>query len=168
MFDGRSLMEKLTITVLRIVIAIALVGSLLVQVVMVPLLWIDLEGAPGWFRVAMAVIAVLGVATLQVAAVCIWILLTKVRRGSVFSFSSFRPVNVIIGTIAAAAILTFALAVVLAPTTVAPGIVGLLCGMALVIAGVALLMVVMRALLAQAVDREVEAGRLRSELDGVI
>ncbi|MFP5416364.1 MAG: DUF2975 domain-containing protein [Actinomycetes bacterium] len=161
-------MEKLTITVLRIVIAIALVGSLLVQVVMVPLLWIDLEGAPGWFRVAMAVIAVLGVATLQVAAVCIWILLTKVRRGSVFSFSSFRPVNVIIGTIAAAAILTFALAVVLAPTTVAPGIVGLLCGMALVIAGVALLMVVMRALLAQAVDREVEAGRLRSELDGVI
>ena len=50
----------------------------------------------------------------------------------------------------------------------APGIVGLICGAALVIAGVALIVLVLRMLLAQAVAREVEAQRLRTELNEVI
>lgn len=157
-----------TILALRIVIALALAGSLFVQVVMMPLIWVDLEGAALWDRIAFISILVLGIVTMQVSAVCIWQLLTMVRRGSVFSAAAFRYVDVVIGAIAAASALTFLLAVLLAPGDVAPGIVGLICGAALVIAGVALIVLVLRALLAQAVDREVEAERLRSELNEVI
>ncbi len=162
-------MRRLTVLTLRVVLALALAGSLLVQVVLVPLLWADLVEAPAGVRVPVVVIVVLGVLTLQVCAVCVWRLLTMVRRGSVFSPAAFRWVDVIIGAIAAAAVLTFALAVVLAPGEgVAPGVVGLVCGAALVVGGVALVVVVLRMLLAQAVERDVEARGLRSELDEVI
>ncbi|WP_309128744.1 DUF2975 domain-containing protein [Microbacterium sp.] len=161
-------MGKTMILLLRVVIALALAGSLVVQTVIVPLLWIDLERAPTWFRVSFVVIAVLGVATMQVFAVCVWMLLTKVRRGSIFQPASFRYVDVIIGAIAAAAVLAFAFAAILAPTRVAPGIVGLVCGASLVLAGFALLVVVMKALLRQAIDREAEAKTLRDELGEVI
>ena len=161
-------MGKLTILALRIVIALALAGSLLVQVVMMPLIWADLEGTPDGLRALFISILVLGIITMQVSAVCIWQLLTMVRRGSVFSPGAFKYVDVVIGAITAASLLTFSLAVLLAPGDVAPGIVGLICGAALVIAGVALLVLVLRALLAQAVAREVEARQLRSELNEVI
>ncbi len=161
-------MGRKTILALRVVIALSLLGSLFVQTVLLPLIWIDLEGAELWARIAFVTIAALWIVTLQVTAICIWQLLTLVRRGAVFSSASFRYVDVIIGAIAAAAVLTFALAVLLAPGPTAPGVVGLVCGAALVTAGVALVIVVMRMLLAQAVDRESEARRLRSELDEVI
>lgn len=154
-------MGRLTIFALRAVIAIAFVGSLVVQGVMVPLLWIDLEDAPTSARVAVAVIVILGVGMLQVLAVCIWRLLTMVRRGTVFSHGAFRYVDVMIGAIATAAVLAFAMAVTLAPSDVAPGMVGFICGISLTIGGFALLMLVMRQLLAQATH-------LRSELDEVI
>ncbi|HEX5857724.1 MAG TPA: DUF2975 domain-containing protein [Microbacterium sp.] len=161
-------MGKWTILVLRVVIALALAGSLLVQFVMMPVIWADLEGAEDWARGLFVAILVLGIVTMQVSAVCIWQLLTMVRRGSVFSPAAFRYVDVIIGAVAAASVLAFLLAVLLAPGEVAPGIVGLICGASLVIAGIALLVYVMRMLLAQAVAREAEAKRLRSELDEVI
>ena len=162
-------MRHLTVLALRVVIALALAGSLFVQVVMVPLVWADLDGAPERVRVPFVVIVVLFVLALQVCGVCVWRLLTMVRRGSVFSDAAFRWVDVVIGAVTAAALLTFALAVVLAPgEEVPPGVVGLLCGAALVIGGVALVVLVMRMLLAQAVDRDAEARRLRSELDEVI
>jgi hypothetical protein len=161
-------MGRTTITVLRVVIALALAGSLVVQTVITPLLWIDLIDTPAWFRVSFVVIVVLGVASMQVFAVCVWMLLTKVRRGSIFQPSSFRLVNVIIGAMAAAALLILAFAFVLAPSEIAPGIVALVCGAALVMAGVALLVVVMKALLRQAIERENEAQTLRSELGEVI
>ncbi|MET0843859.1 MAG: DUF2975 domain-containing protein, partial [Mycetocola sp.] len=88
--------------------------------------------------------------------------------GSVFTRGAFRYVDIIIGAIAAGSVLTFLLAVLLAPGDAAPGIVGLICGAALVIAGVALIVLVLRALLAQAVARELEAEQLRSELNEVI
>ncbi len=161
-------MGKSTIVILQVVIALALAGSLVVQTVIVPLVWIDLEGEVLWGRVALVTIAVLGVMTMQLFAVCVWMLLTKVRRGSIFSASSFRWVNLIIGAFAAAAVLAFALAVLLAPGSIAPGIVALVCGAALVLGGIALLVVVMKALLRQAIDREHEAQTLRSELDEVV
>jgi len=161
-------MGKWTILALRAVIALALAGSLFVQVVMMPLIWADLEGADDWARGLFIAILVLGIVTMQVSAICIWQLLTMVRRGSVFSTAAFRYVDVIIGAVAAASVLAFLMAVLLAPGEVAPGIVGLICGASLVIAGIALLVFVMRMLLAQAVAREAEAKRLRSELDEVI
>lgn len=161
-------MGKLAILALRIVIALALTGSLIVQVVLVPLIWADLNEAPADLRLLFVVVVILGLLTMQVSAVCVWRLLTMVRRGSVFSSAAFRFVNVIIWSIVAASVLTFVVAVLLAPGDVAPGIVGLICGASLVIAGVALIVVVLRALLVQAVDREAEARQLRSELIEVI
>ncbi|MEV4953912.1 MULTISPECIES: DUF2975 domain-containing protein [Paenarthrobacter] len=163
-------MGKLTILALRIVIAMVLAGSLFVQVRMVPLLSTDLveAGAPDGPRVALLAIVVLGILCVQVVSVCVWRLLTMVRRGTVFSHGAFRFVDIIFGAIALAAVLVFGIAVILAPGETAPGIVMLICGAALMIGGVALVVLVMRTLLAQAVARDVEAAQLRSELDEVI
>lgn len=161
-------MRSITITVLRVVIALSLAGSLFVQTFIVPAVWFDLEGEPLWGRIVFVTIAVLGVGTMQVFAVCVWRLLTLVRRGAVFSDAAFRYVDVIIGAIVAASVLAFVLGVILAPGGVAPGVVGLICGAGLVLAGMALLVVVMRTLLAQAISREREARALRDELDEVI
>ncbi|AGF72322.1 transmembrane transport protein [Corynebacterium halotolerans YIM 70093 = DSM 44683] len=147
---------------------LGLVGCLFVQTVMAFLIFRDLAGAPDFARYLIPAIVVLGVLTVEVAMVCVWRLLTMVRRGTVFSTSSFRYVDVITDAIAAASVLTFALGAVLAPTTVAPGVVLLLGGLGLLIAGVALVVYVQRALLAQAVDRDARAREMESELDGVI
>ncbi|MFJ4015223.1 DUF2975 domain-containing protein [Microbacterium sp. NPDC090014] len=161
-------MAKSTIIVLRVVIALALVGSVAVQALIVPLLWLDLAEEELWGRIAFVSIVVLGVGTLQVFGVCVWLLLTKVRRGSIFSTSSFRYIDVIIGAILVAAALLWILAAILAPGSAAPGLVALIGGAGVVLAGVALLVVVMKALLRQAIDRDVEAQALRSELDNEV
>lgn len=163
-------MGKLTILALRVVIAMVVAGSLFVQVRMVPLLSTDLveAGAPDGPRIALLAIVVLGILCVEVVAVCVWRLLTMVRRGTVFSHRAFRFVDVIFGAIAIASVLMFGIAVILAPGEIAPGVVLLICGAALLIGGVALVVLVMRTLLAQAVARDAEAEHLRSELDEVI
>jgi hypothetical protein len=162
-------MGNLAVLALRVVISIALMGSLIVQTVMVPLLWVDLDDAPAGVRVPVVVIVVLGILAMQVVAVCVWRLLTMVRRGTVFSHAAFRYVDIVIGAVSTGSVLTFALAVTLAPgEAVAPGLVGLICGVSLVIGGVALLVLVMRMLLAQAVARDAEAQHLEAELNEVI
>lgn len=161
-------MARSTTLVLQVVIALALAGSLVVQAFIIPAVWTDLQGAPPVSRITFVTLLALGVLTMQVFAVCVWQLLTRVREGSVFTESSFRYVDVIVWSISAAAVITFAIAVLLAPGGVAPGIVGLICGAALVLAGMALLVVVMKSLLRQAIDRDAEAATLRSELDEVV
>lgn len=161
-------MSPALILVTRVIIALSLLGSVVVQVVILPLLWIDLEGETLWGRTLLVTIAALSILCLQVGAIGVWRLLGLVRRGSVFSDAAFRWVDLIIGAIVVLSALVLALAVALAPGQVAPGVVALLCGASLVIAGVALVVVVMRALLAQAIVREREARELRSELDEVI
>ncbi len=162
-------MGNLAVLALKVVLALALLGSSVVQGLMVPLLWIDLEDAPATVRVPLVVIVVLGIVCLQVIAVCLWRLLTMVRRGTVFSHAAFRLVDIVVGATATGAVLTFGLAVVLAPgESVAPGIVALLCGLSLVVGGVALLVLVLRMLLVQAVATDSRARDLQSELDEVI
>lgn len=161
-------MGNAIILALRVVIALALVGSLVVQTFIVPAIWVDLEGEVLWARIAFITLIVLGVVTMQVFAVCVWQLLAKVRRGSVFSESSFGYVDVIVWDIAAAAVLAFVMAVLLSFGSTAPGIVGLICGASLVLGGMALLVVVMKNLLRQAIQREAEASALRTELNEMI
>jgi hypothetical protein len=98
-----------------------------------------------------------------------------VRRGTVFSLAAFRYVDTVIGAIAAASVLTLGIAVVAAHSNrttpgdeVAPGLVAMICGASLVIAGVALIVLVLRMLLAQAVALDSQARHLQSELDEVI
>lgn len=154
---------------LRVVLAVGMAGSLFVQAVMVPLLAIDLDEAPAAVRVPVVVIILLGIATTQVTMVCVWRLLTMVRRGTVFSHAAFRYVDIVIGAVAVASLLTFALGGTLAPgEAVAPGIVLLVGGIGVMVAGVALLVLVLRTLLAQAVARDAEAQHLRAELNEVI
>ena len=107
-------MGTVTVLALRVVIAIALVGSLVVQGVLAPLIWLDMDDARADVRTSFVVIVVLGVVTMQVTAVCIWRLLTMVRRGTVFSHAAFRYVDIVIGAITAASVLTFGIAVVAA------------------------------------------------------
>jgi len=166
-------MNRATDVVLRIVLAIGLIGSVFVQAVMVPLLARDLDEDFGedvsQVAVPIVVIALLGVVMVQVCAVCVWRLLTMVRRGTVFSSGSFRYVDLIIGAIACGSLLLLALGVVLAPgDSAAPGIVLLSGGASVLVAGIALIVLVQRVLLAQAVARDEEASSLQSELDEVI
>ena len=71
---------------LRVVLGGGLLGSLFVQAVMVPLLFTDMEGADAAvldLRLPLLTIAVLGIVTVQTTMVCVWRLLTMVRRGTV-------------------------------------------------------------------------------------
>ena len=156
-------MNRWLIGALRVILACGLAGSVFVQVVMVPLFAQDLAeaGAPEMLRVWIPVILVLGIVTIQVAMVCVWRLLTMVSKGTVFSLAAFRWVDVIVVSALCAALLCFALGLVLAPTEVPPGVVLLIGGAGGLAVGVALVVLVMRALLAQA------AG-LRDELEGVV
>lgn len=166
-------MGKLTVLALRVVLAMVLAGSVFVQAVMVPLLATDLEedfsSDVAEVAAPLIVITVLSFVIIQVTAVCVWQLLTMVRRGTVFSHAAFRYVDVIIGAAAAASLFTLALGVTLAPgEAVPPGMILLIGGAAVVVAGIGLVVLVMRMLLAQAVARDAEAHHLQAELDEVI
>lgn len=158
-------MGNMTIHALRTVLALALAGTLFVQIAMVPLLAADLaEFGPGIdaVRIPVIVMAILGIVAVQVVIVCVWRLATMVRRGTVFSTAAFRYVDVVIGAVTAAALLLFGLGVVLAPgEDVAPGVVLLIGGAGLLVAGMALVVLVMRKLLGQATG-------MASELEEVI
>lgn len=167
-------MNQWAIRALRVVIALALLGSVVVQAAMVVSLLVR-DATVDWFTVTLVVIGVLGVITLQVVGLSIWRLLTMVRRGTVFSHAAFRYVDRTIAALAAAAILIASVAVVarfanhaVPEDEVPPGVVALILGMGLVFAGVSLVVYVMRMLLAQAVDRDAEARHLQAELDEVI
>ena len=168
-------MNTRVVLVLRGVIGLALVGSLGVQALLGFQLWLDRGEDRADLRIALVALLVVGVVALQVIGVEIWRLLTMVRHGTVFSFAAFRHVDRVIAAIGAGAGVVLGLAVLAAyanRTTpgdeIAPGAVGIVCGLALVAGGVALVVYVMRTLLAQAVALDDETKRLQAELDGVI
>ncbi|MFD3333000.1 DUF2975 domain-containing protein [Streptomyces sp. NPDC058700] len=165
-------MGKLMVLALRAVLAVLFAGSVFVEAVMVPLLAIDLEELKpeyAYLRTPLLVLMVLGLLTAQTVLFSVWRLVTMVRRGTVFSPAAFRYVDVITGAFAVGAVLVFAFAVVLAPgEAVAPGIVLLICGASLAVLGIALIVLVLRMLLAQAVARDVEAAQMQAELAEVI
>ena len=154
-------MGRYTIAALRVVIALSLAGSLIVQVGILPLLWNDLSGAEHWQRTLFVGLIALGSVSLQACAVCIWQLLTLVRRDAVFSPRSFLYVDVIAASIGVSSLVLFVLAALMAEGEAAPGFVGIIGGFGLVAAGLVLLVLVMRTLLTKATQ-------LRSELDEVV
>ncbi|MET7620678.1 DUF2975 domain-containing protein [Streptomyces sp. NPDC005408] len=161
-------MGKLTVHALRAVLVVMLAGGVFVQALMVWALATDPED--GTLPLTpLRVIVILGGATLQVVLVCVWRLVAMVRRGTVFSHAAFQYVDVVIGAVVAAALLWFALAALLAsgPEMEPPGILAM-GGIGVAILGVALIVLVLRMLLAQAVARDVEATRMQAELDEVI
>ncbi|WP_411102975.1 DUF2975 domain-containing protein [Streptomyces sp. cmx-4-9] len=165
-------MGRLTVLALRAVLVMLAAGSVFVQAVMVPLFAADLEDLDAeyaYLRSPLLVLTVLGVVAVQVVLVCVWRLVSMVKRGTVFSNAAFRYVDAVIGAAVAGALLVFALGVVLAPgEAVPPGMVLLIGGAGVGVLGVALIVLVLRLLLAQAVARDVEAAGLQAELDEVI
>ena len=163
-------MGQLAVRALRAVLGVVLVGTVLVQALMV---WVLISGndpEDGTLPLtAMRVITILGMVSVQVALICVWRLVTMVRRGTVFSHAAFRYVDVVIGAIVAAALVWFAVTVLNAPGQRAdPGVTVIMGGIGVAILGVALLVLVLRMLLAQAVARDVEAAQMQAELDEVI
>ncbi|MET9958482.1 DUF2975 domain-containing protein [Streptomyces sp. NPDC006326] len=161
-------MGKLTVGALRAVLVVVLVGTVFVQTMMVWALFTDPEDG-SLPLTPLRVIVFLGMASAQVALVCVWRLVAMVRRGTVFSHAAFRYVDAVIGAIVAAAVLWFAVTVLNAPgQREDPGVTLIMGGIGLAILGVALIVLVLRMLLAQAVARDAEAAQMQAELDEVI
>lgn len=165
-------MGRLAVLALRVVIVLMFAAMLALQAAMLPLLAVDPDGEVGeltHLRWPIVVICFLAVAAVEVALVCLWRLLTMVRRDTVFSTAAFRYVDVVIGAAVAGSVLALALGTVLAPgEAVAPGVVLMIGVGAIGGIGIALLVLVMRALLAKAVALDTTATTLRAELDEVI
>ncbi|MFJ8007271.1 DUF2975 domain-containing protein [Streptomyces fagopyri] len=163
-------MGKLAVRALRGVLAVVLVGTVFVQASMVWTLISGNDPEDGSLPLtALRVITILGMVSAQVASVCVWRLVAMVRRGTVFSHHAFRYVDGVIGAIVAAALLWFAVTAVNAPgQRDDPGVTLIMGGVGVAILGVALIVLVLRMLLTQAVTRDVEAARMQAELDEVI
>ncbi|MET9463836.1 DUF2975 domain-containing protein [Streptomyces sp. NPDC006544] len=161
-------MGKLTVRALRAVLVVVLVGTVFVQASMVWALATDPEDG-SLPLTPLRVITILGVVSVQVALVCVWRLVSMVRRGTVFSHAAFRYVDIVIGAIVAIALLWFAVTALNAPgQREDPGVTVIMGGIGLAVLGVALVVLLLRMLLAQAVARDVEAAQMRDELDEVI
>ena len=159
---------KLTVRALRAVLVVVLAGTVFVQALMVWALATDPEDG-SLPLTALRVVTILGMVSVQVALVCVWRLVTMVRRGTVFSHAAFRYVDIVIGAIVAAALVWFAVTVINAPgQRDDPGVTLIMGGIGVAILGVALIVFVLRMLLAQAVTRDTEATALQAELDQVI
>ncbi|MFI1768936.1 DUF2975 domain-containing protein [Streptomyces sp. NPDC020800] len=163
-------MGKLTVRALRAVLVVVFAGTVFVQVLMVWVLVSGRDPENGSLPLTpLRVITVLGMVSAQVALVCVWRLVAMVRRGTVFSHAAFRYVDGVIGAIVAAALLWFAVTALNAPgQRDDPGVTVIMGGVGVAILGVALIVLVLRMLLAQAVARDVEAAQMQAELDEVI
>ncbi|MGW3941658.1 DUF2975 domain-containing protein [Streptomyces phaeochromogenes] len=163
-------MGKLTVRALRAVLGVVLAGTVFVQAGMVWVLVSGNDPEDGSLPLTpLRVITILGMMSAQVALVCVWRLVTMVRRGTVFSHAAFRYVDGVIGAIVAAALLWFTVTAINAPgQRDDPGVTVIMGGIGLAILGVALIVLVLRMLLAQAVVRDVEATQMQAELNEVI
>ena len=163
-------MGKLTVCALRTVLAVVITGTVLIQMLMVWTLISGNDPEDGSLPLtSLRLITILGMVTVQVALVCVWRLVSMVRRGTVFSHAAFRYVDIVIGAIVVAAVVWFTVTAINAPgQRDDPGVTLIMGGIGVAILGVALIVVVLRMLLAQAVARDVEATQLKAELNEVI
>ncbi|MGW0082260.1 DUF2975 domain-containing protein [Streptomyces sp. NPDC003393] len=163
-------MGKLAVRALRAVLVVVLAGTVFVQAGMVWTLVSGSDPEDGSLPLTpLRVLTILGMVSVQVVLVCVWRLVTMVRRGTVFSDAAFRYVDGVIGAIVAASLVWFAVTALNAPgQRDDPGVTVIMGGIGVGILGVALLVLVLRTLLAQAVARDIEAARMRAELDEVI
>lgn len=162
------------ILALRVAIVLAFLGLVFGQAVVIPNFAAELREASPETTAQSWVLLVAGILALlagQVALVAIWKLLTMVRRDSVFSGAAFKLVDLFIWAAGTAAVLALGFApgvFAIAEAEDAPGLVFIGLAPAGMAAGLALLMVVMRGLLAKSVDLDRTAANLQAELDEVI
>src|SRR6478609_6349911 len=122
-------MSQLAILALRILLVLVTVGLLFAQIVVIPIATLEFGEAFGSREVGTfyTVIGIASIVCVEVALVAIWMLLSMVRRGAIFSERAFRWVDVIIGAGLAATVLAIAGAVhmyfVVEPRLDAPGLI---------------------------------------------
>jgi len=157
--------NRVVVDLLRVLLAGALVGILLLQLVGLP--WLSgvmAEDLPGeaYMRWPILFLAVMGLGCVQVGLVCTLCLLGYTRRGDVFSARASQWVDGIIGAFLAASLVCLATVAYQFFTVTGPPVWILLLLFGVVAGiGMAMLMVVMRTLLEQATN-------LRTEIDAVI
>lgn len=164
-------MDKLVVPamyVLRVVLVVLMVCSVFIQVA---LLWVLISGSDpedgSASLTANRIIVIVGLVAVQFGLVAVWQLLAMVRADTVFSAGAFRPVDRLIGAIVSVALAWFAVTAVNAPDQRDdPGVTGIMAGIGLGILGIALVAVVLRGLLAQAIALDSEATKLRARLTG--
>ncbi|MFC8519006.1 DUF2975 domain-containing protein [Streptomyces sp. NPDC057257] len=163
-------MGKLAVRALCAVLGVVFVGTLFVQAGLVWTLVSGNDPEDGSVPLTpLRIVTILGMVSVQVAVVCVWRLVTMVRRGTVFSHDAFRYVDIVIGAIVSAALVWFTVTGINAPgQRDDPGVTVIMAGIGVAILGVALIVLVLRILLAQAVARDVEAAQMQAELDEVI
>ena len=87
-------MGKLAVRALRAVLVVVLAGTVFIQALMVWTLVSGSDPEDGSLPLTpLRVITILGMVSVQVALVCVWRLVTMVRRGTVFSHAAFRYVD---------------------------------------------------------------------------
>jgi hypothetical protein len=149
---------------LRILLACAFAALVVGQLLSLPVSFAAMaEESPdrAFLRWPLTVFAVLELACVQVVIVCTWRLLTMVEDDRIFSERSLVWVDAIVGAIAAGWLLLLGMSTYLASIADAPGLPAVLMVMVLAGAVLGLLMVVMRALLQQAIT-------LRADMEAVI
>jgi hypothetical protein len=151
-------MNRVLVVLLRLLLVIVFVVCLAVQVMAIPAIaGQSASRYPGYAHLASTytVLWICVVACAQVALVCIWMLLGKVRRGVIFSSRAFVWVNGIVGAGVLATALAIGQAVLLFANNSGPVWV-LLAVVAVVGAAFTLVVVVMRTLLLQATALQTE------------
>lgn len=147
-------MHKATIVSLKALIVAMIALLLACQLFMVP--GVARQSAEnyadlGYLQTPGIIVAVLFLLCVQVVLVCVWRLLSMVRRAVIFSDDAFVWVDVILGAIVLATLLIAVSMATLASANVASPSVMLLCALGVVVgAGLALLIVVIRGLLRNA------------------
>jgi Protein of unknown function (DUF2975) len=161
---------KWIVALLRVLLVLAFGYLVVLEVLSVPGdILHDLQRSPeaAHLLVPMLVVAELVMVCFQIVLVCLWPLLTMVRKDRIFSGASLRWVDGIVWSFVAAWVLFAGLAVYLSaviyftPELRDPGFPILLLGLTLMGAVVVLLVLVMRALLRQATA-------LRADMEEVI
>jgi len=160
-------MNHVAVFALRILLVFLFLGCLLIQLWFIPQFAAEMAGIypeVSFLEVPYSVLAIATVACAQVVFIALWALLSKVRRGAIFTDRAFRLVDVIIAAGIVATALTLAVEIDLLGAVKAggpPTFVLLLTGMVTAGAAFVLLMIVMRGLLRTATT-------LQSELAEVV
>lgn len=151
-------MHRSTILVLKSLIAVLLGLLLACQVFVIPAVaaqsaWRFHEIA--YLQIPGIVVGILFLACVQVVLVCVWRLLSLVRKDGIFSESAFPGVDVSLGAVIAATVLVAVTLVTLTASGVMNASITLLCVLGIVVgAGLSLLIVVLRGLLRKASQLE--------------
>ncbi|MCS5479879.1 DUF2975 domain-containing protein [Corynebacterium sp. YIM 101645] len=140
---------KITV-LLRGILILGLLTCLAAQIFIPTGLFLGDATAPVPAKITLSIAVVLGLVCIQVAIVAVWRLVSLVRQNTVFSPASFRWVDTVIVAIITASVFVLLAGYVVAEVDDAPGLILVTGVLALLIAGVGLVVYVQRMLLVQA------------------